>query len=879
MLASQERTFLRIRAGVLLFGLIDTELGIWLGSSSRSDLGPLVLLAWVCAVVALDLRRRPSAAELRAVGWFAMLGDIAVVASLMVLYGGQIDSSIFLLAVILPLEAALRWPRRGGAFGGSAAGLLTVGWSLYRQAHFGYSSDSSTLLFRFGMMVVLGVLAGAALRRLEFRGRLLHRTLEVSRDLIAVLSLDGTIRSVNPAAVEILGYEPEELVGRNYFQLVATDVEPGALARMVDGPLHDRVDQLIKRRDGTEVCLEVDITLVPAEGVAYCVARDTSERRRIENALRTSELRSREAAERYLSLFDRNPDAVFSQDLNGHFLSANQACATLVGYWQEELLDPSFDAAALSADPAQTAPYFARAVSGEALDFETRVRHREGHLIEVHLTYVPIVVEGEVVGVFGVAKDISQRRRLERQLSHQAFHDTLTGLPNRALFLDRLGHALARNVAEPGRCAVFFLDLDHFKLVNDSLGHHFGDRLLQDVAERLSAALSPSHTISRFGGDEFTVLVEDLPCPEEASGYAEALLAALQRPFTLSGQEVFCTASIGIAVAHTATDGPDDLLRRADSAMYSAKERGRGRYATFDTGMHTRAVARLTLETQLRRAVERNEFELYYQPEVSLVDGRLVGVEALLRWHHPELGLLAPGAFLQEAAEVHLAEPIGTWVIDQACRQLMVWSQSPSMPPISVNINLSAPELVRPELVDQVAAALALYGVAPDRLILEITESVLMDDPEAVLAILVRLKALGVGLAIDDFGTGYSSLAYLQRFPVDVIKIDRAFIDGLDVDTGNQAIVSAVLGLARALNLITVAEGVERPAQLAQLAALGCELGQGYLFCRPGPAEQILKFALAGPWTLPAPSSNGRTKAVRPPAGAPPYPALTSGRA
>ena len=858
MLASQERTFLRIRIGVLAFGLVDTGLGLWLGGSSRLDLLPLVPLAWVCAVVALDLHGRPSVRELHALGWFAMVGDAAVVATLMAAYGGQIDSSIFLLAVILPLEAALRWPRRGGVFGGAVAGLLTVGWSLYREAHFGYSSDVSTFTFRFGMMVVLGVLAGAALRRLELRARLLHRTLEVSRDLIAVLSLDGTIRSVNPAAAEILGYEPEELVGRKYLELVASEVDPDGLAKMAEGPLHDRVEQLVRHRDGSEVYLEVDITLVPAEGVAYCVARDTSERRRIENALRASEVRSREAAERYLSLFDRNPDAVFSQDLTGHFLSANQACADLVGYWQEELLDPSFDGAILSADPSQTAPYFGRAVSGEALDFETRVRHREGHFIDVHLTYVPIVVEGEVVGVFGVAKDISQRRRLERQLSHQAFHDTLTGLPNRALFLDRLGHALARNSAEPGRCAVLFLDLDHFKLVNDSLGHHFGDRLLQDVAERLTAALSPSHTISRFGGDEFTVLLEDLPSPDEADGYAEALLSALERPFNLSGQEVFCTASIGIAVAHRATDGPDDLLRRADSAMYSAKERGRGRYATFDSGMHTRAVARLTLETQLRRAVERNEFELYYQPEVSLVDGRLVGVEALLRWHHPELGTLAPGAFLQEAAEVHLAEPIGAWVIEQACRQLMVWSKSPSMPPISVNVNLSAPELVRPELVEHVAMSMARHDVAPHRLILEITESVLMDDPEAVLEILVRLKELGVGLAIDDFGTGYSSLAYLQRFPVDVIKIDRAFIDGLDGDTGKQAIVSAVLGLARALNLVTVAEGVECSAQLARLAALGCELGQGYLFCRPGTAEQIGAFASAGPWALPTARRNGR---------------------
>ena len=426
------------------------------------------------------------------------------------------------------------------------------------------------------------------------------------------------------------------------------------------------------------------------------------------------------------------------------------------------------------------------------------------------------------------------------RLAHQAAHDPLTDLPNRALFLDRLSHALQRARREPS-VLVLFLDLDDFKDVNDSLGHSAGDQLLHQVAGRLQAVVRPGDTVARFGGDEFTVLCERVRGELHAVEVAERISAALAQPFHLEGQELFVRASIGLALGTNPSDEPHELVENADAAMYRAKERGGSCYEMYDKGMRVRAVARLGTHNDLHRAVERSEFRLWYQPIVSLSTGEVLGVEALVRWEHPREGLLSPDRFVPVAEESGLIVPIGEHVLRQACRQAVAW---PSLPlddgPLSMSINLSPRQLADPRLVDTVAAALTESSVDPTRISLEITETALMNDIDASGATLARLKDLGVQLMVDDFGTGYSSLSYLQRLPVDGLKVDRSFVTRLGShDHGSESIVRAVVNLAHNLDMVAVAEGIETEAQEACLRRLDCDTGQGFRYARPMPADDL----------------------------------------
>jgi len=428
-----------------------------------------------------------------------------------------------------------------------------------------------------------------------------------------------------------------------------------------------------------------------------------------------------------------------------------------------------------------------------------------------------------------------ERKRAEVQLAHQALHDALTNLPNRALFLDRLGQALSR-LDRHGTClAVLFLDLDRFKVVNDSLGHGAGDCLLDAVARRLNDVLRTGDTAARFGGDEFTILCEDITGEHQAMAIADRVAEALSAPFALEGEEeVFVRTSVGIALTSDGTERPEALLRDADAAMYRAKERGGGVYEVFDDAMRARAVRRLETENALHRALERGELAVRYQPQVSLVDGRVQAAEALVRWQHPEHGLLGPVDFIPTAEETGLIHPIGEWVLEQACRQAGLWPNG-----TSVSINLSARQCAHPDLVDMVAQALQTTEVDPAKVLLEITETAVMEDLDASAAVLGRLKALGVRLAIDDFGTGYSSLRALQRFPVDELKIDGSFVAGIEEDGETRAIVAAVVSLAHALGLRTVGEGVETGEQAKRLTDMGCDLAQGFHFFRPLHADDV----------------------------------------
>jgi diguanylate cyclase (GGDEF)-like protein len=424
------------------------------------------------------------------------------------------------------------------------------------------------------------------------------------------------------------------------------------------------------------------------------------------------------------------------------------------------------------------------------------------------------------------------------QLTHQAFHDVLSNLPNRALFLDRLELTLKDTADES--VAVLFLDLDNFKFVNDSLGHQAGDSFLLAVSQRLEACVRPGDMIARLGGDEFTILLKDIAGVNDAIAVCERIAEQLEAPFIIAGREVFATASVGIALSTAGHTGSNDLLRDADVAMYSAKTNGKARYQVFDHTMGAQATERLEVETDLRRAVERGEFCVHYQPIVQLTTGRIVEMEALVRWEHPRRGLVLPALFIPLAEETGLIVPIGQWVLEEACRQARAWEQQfPAQRPLVINVNLSGRQLQQPDLIAVVTDALSKSGLAPSRLKLEITESVVMQDAEGTIATLWALKELGIQLAIDDFGTGYSSLSYLKRFPVDTLKIDRSFVDGLGCDSQDTAVVGAIMALAKAFNLTVTGEGIETFEQGEELRAQCCDLGQGFYFAKPQSSAAV----------------------------------------
>ena len=570
--------------------------------------------------------------------------------------------------------------------------------------------------------------------------------------------------------------------------------------------------------------------------------RELAEREAAEAALRRSE-------REYRHLFERANDAILLLEPDGEVvLDANARACALYGLPRERLLGLSLRA--LSQDPARGDRYREALLAAGAIEgFEAVQRRADGAPLQLRINASLVEYRGRPA-ILSVNRDVGPQKALEARLAHQAFHDPLTDLPNRALFMDRLAQALARAARRGDGVAVLFLDLDRFKVVNDSLGHAAGDRLLVAVAGRLAAGLRPGDTASRLGGDEFTILLEGLDGPEDAAVIAERLGAALAAPVPLEGHAVHVTASVGIAFSAGGDADADALLRRADAAMYRAKRRGRGHHERYCPGLDAGRGGRLALEGELRQALERGELRVHYQPQVDLATGRVAGLEALARWRHPARGLLAPGVFIPLAEETGLILPLGRWVLVEACRQARRWGarRGGARPPV-VSVNLSPRQFLQPGLADDVAGILRATGADPRALQLELTEGVLLEHTGATTATLEQLKTLGVGLAIDDFGTGYASLGYLRQFPLDTLKIDRSFVAALEGDDG-AALVEAMVTLAHRLGLRTVAEGVETAAQADRLRALGCDLGQGWLFAKPSPARaagRLLRQALVWP--------------------------------
>ena len=490
----------------------------------------------------------------------------------------------------------------------------------------------------------------------------------------------------------------------------------------------------------------------------------------------------------------------------------------------------------------------AMALRQNVISDDSRFVRSDGTHFPVTMTASPVLCESDPSAAVIVFRDTSERKAFEEQLARHAFSDHLTGLANRRLLLDHLDHALLQADRTGGRVAVLFGDIDRFKIVNDSLGHQVGDELLRVVAERLQRAVRPGDTLSRFGGDEFVIILEGLTSPDDANQVADRVLDALREPVILSGgHEVVATMSIGMALSEPG-GSRDDLLHDADVAMYRAKELGRGgQVALFDEDrMGGRTPARLDLDTALHHAVERNEVEVYFQPLISLADHRIVGAEALVRWDHPEHGILSPAQFIELAEDNGTILPIGQIVLERACLKAMAWHEMFGVT-LEVGVNLSARQFQQPGLADQISQVLGSTGIEPSRLCLEITESLAMDDVEVTSSILSKLHGLGVRLAIDDFGTGHSSLGYLARFPIDVIKIDQSFVRDINRDPVKSAIVSAVVALSRAIGSTTVVEGVETLPELEQLASLGCDTAQGFYFSRPLPAGAFEELLRAGP--------------------------------
>jgi diguanylate cyclase (GGDEF)-like protein/PAS domain S-box-containing protein len=563
-----------------------------------------------------------------------------------------------------------------------------------------------------------------------------------------------------------------------------------------------------------------------------------SRRRRIEAVTVTRA----ETSAQFETIIENSSDLIFLTGDAGQPQYCSPSAAHFFGVTAEDFCSAPLDRFLYPGDAEIALAALATVLAtGSVAPFDVRVRHADGGWRTLEMTADDLSSTSGLPSVAWHSREVTVRRALEEQLERQAFEDSLTGLANRALLFDRLGHALARDGRSDDSVAVLVLDLDGFKSINDGLGHDAGDQALKEIAARIARSARPGDTVARLGGDEFVVLLEGLNAQRFVDDVANRILDIVRQPFMLHGRKVRISASIGIAVSDGASSTPGSLLRDADIAMYAAKAGGRDRCHRFEAAMHSRANQEFRLINDLNHAQERHEFVVYYQPSIDLVGERLEGVEALLRWQHPETGLVMPEVFIPLAEQTGLIVPIGRWVLEQACAQAVSWRHAltPSQPFV-MEVNVSGHQLNHESLVPDIRHILASSGLEPENLVLEITESVLMNDIDVVVKRVRELKDIGVSIAIDDFGTGYSSLAYLRQLPIDILKIDKTFVDAASAgDPGGDAILRAILELGRGLNLKTIAEGVEERSQAIYLTGLGCHSAQGFLYARPMPPDEL----------------------------------------
>lgn len=561
----------------------------------------------------------------------------------------------------------------------------------------------------------------------------------------------------------------------------------------------------------------------------------------------------------FRQLFMNSPYGIILVGPDNRIINTNQSFSTLIGYDRDEILNQRISSFSVADDTEDDrSGLIQTAMAGGSVSVETRCFHKKGYEIQVSALAYPVTIDQEVQGVFVFYENISQRKKFENKLKHQAFHDALTGIPNRLLFSDQLSWAITEQTADPDfRFAVLLIDLDRFKSVNDSLGHQAGDELLVAVTQRIQARLRTGDTLARLGGDEFAVLLPRVKGDQEVRTIASRIQQAAESRFMIQGQDVHISASIGIVYHTRAYTGADQMLRDADLAMYQAKEAGKARFRFFTPQMRKELLDRVSIEKALRRALDTKEISLHFQPIVELPSATIRGFEALVRWHHPEKGLIPPDRFIPIAEETGLIIPLGNWIIAEACRSL-ARLQADAGTELTMNINISIKQFFQEGFAQLMKQAVSDSGLSPCAIKLEFTESLLLSNTESAVKKLNDLKAGGFSLVIDDFGTGYSSLSYLQQFPIDQIKIDRSFVASMEHRPESEAIVTSILSLSKGLGLTTVAEGVETQDQVARLEALGCRYGQGYYFSKPLPLHQL---CLPAEGSGPSPGLNPAGKA------------------
>jgi len=648
---------------------------------------------------------------------------------------------------------------------------------------------------------------------------------------------DGTFIEANQAALDLFGRGREEVIGQTALS-IGLWPNPEDRARLMASlqagePINLRPARL-RRKSGEIRDMLVSAAWVELDNQKQMLmsAVDITDARRAEALLQSSE-------ERFEKIFQASPDAiVISRLKDGRYLEVNERWLELFGYTREEILGHTSLELGIWADPAERPRFVEQVAAHGALQgFETRFRKKSGAIINAVVSADVIDIDGEAHLIVPIL-DITERKRAEERIQQLATRDALTGLPNRLLLNDRLSLGISQALRRGGSLAVLFIDLDRFKYINDSLGHVIGDAFLKSVAERLSGIMRQGDTLARIGGDEFVVLLENIVAMEDSAGQvARKILGSFAEPFSVEGHTLSCSCSIGIAVYPSDATDPQMLIRDADTAMYNVKEGGRGSYRYFSAEMNTRMQDRLQIENGLRKAIVERQFQLVYQPKVNIVSDEVVGLEALLRWRHPDGSLVTPDRFIAVAEDTGLIVEIGRWVLEEVCRQLQEWrGRGVSLVPVAVNLSVRQ---FTPALVGTISNAMAAHGVTPGQIEVEITESLFMQDAEEVRTILEGLSQLGARVTIDDFGTGYSSLGYIRHFSVNALKIDRAFLSDITSSSQNLAIVRAVITMCRGLGITVIAEGVETKEQLDILRKLHCDEYQGYLFSPPVAPKQI----------------------------------------